>query len=160
MNPVDATRYDIAVVPSSFAWGSTFNDERATQTDYENHDLGTAIVDLYNRVNGVHDRVNVLDDRSRAQWNYDGEVEMLIGNYSVEYTTTSAYSSEPGIRATSQAAGWETGFSISSMAQNANGTWTGTITANAAAIDDGGGVGSTVGVDVKGPVAEGTDIDP
>jgi hypothetical protein len=158
--PIDELgNYEIDDVPTSYDWdGTTMNDERPDQSDFDSHTVGGLNVDFQNQMNVLHDRVAILDGRDRAAHNITVEDTMAGGAFNLAYTTADAYTgtTDFGVQCTSGTAGWETGFSVTNVAQNADGTISFDVTSQAAAPPGGG----TVVMDIKGEVPADEDIDP
>jgi hypothetical protein len=158
--PIDELgNYEIDDVPTSYDWdGTTMNDERPDQGDFDSHTVGGLNVDFQNQLNVLHDRVSILDDRDRGAHNITCEDTMVADAFTMAHTTTGAYEglNNFGVQCTSGTAGWEPGFSVSSVVHNADGTVSFDVTAQAAAPAGGG----TVVMDIKGEVPVDEDIDP
>jgi hypothetical protein len=161
MAPADAGQFEIADAPSTLNWGTEFDAERITETEYTNENTVTFMNSATNAINTLHDRVNALDDRERLDHNETQQVTLLNANNSIDGTTDQAFSSQPGIQATAEHAGFPIGLCVDVAATaNADNTWDFTVHAAASPAATGVGGDVPINCDIKGPVSEDTNLDP
>jgi hypothetical protein len=146
--------YQVAGAPSSFAWDDdTLSGERVTQSEMDSMTLGMHHVDMQSQINNVHGRVQTVDERMRADYPRVQDETYGAGLVVDTFTTDLPYDSQPTITFTPS---WDSGgWWIDNWVANADGTYTFDLNvANAP-------VGATaITLNVKGEVADTTDIDP
>lgn len=139
---------------SDHSWGATaIAADQISNTDYLNSTHSGLLKSAAETANTALARIHAIDSRIRANYPKAETATMLNGNNTVNFTTTHPYTAQPCITMTPY--GPLGAMSISSSTQNADGTWTIAISSESAAIGD-----VPIDVNVKGSVADSTDIDP
>lgn len=160
MSYADEQSFNLAAVAATFSWGGTaIAADQISNAQYKGSSFTSIIKDMVEAINTALGRLDELDERSRANYNVKDLVSVANGNATATITTDLAYAEAPTVMATNcnDPATWDPGnLSVHTPIQNADGTWNFTLTCENANASGGA---LNVALDIKGAVADSTDID-